>query len=169
MRYHNFKIWWKDSSTLKVLKMQFVFGWAYDKKLILWSGDCFLILFALMDAIFWNCDISVGAEGNICFFGFSQPVYGKDQFPHKISNGYRRNTFFMFQGRCAEGDAGWITPQSSLLGVSGADQKNPLQWAYLYNNFGHDIIDLLQWCSEQTEQVLFIGVKWPFSKGRGRR
>ena len=40
-------------------------------------------------------------EGKYLFFGFSQPVYGKDQFPHKISNGYRRNTFFMFQGRCA--------------------------------------------------------------------
>ena len=29
--------------------------------------------------------------------------------------------------------------------------------------------DCIQWCSEQTGQVLFIGVKWPFSKGRGRR
>ena len=54
-----------------------------------------MILFVLMDAIFWNCDISVLAEGNTCFFGFSQPVYGKDQFPHKISNGYRRNTFWV--------------------------------------------------------------------------
>ena len=27
----------------------------------------------------------------------------------------------------------------------------------------------VQWCSEQTGQVLFIGVKWPFSKGRGQR
>ena len=53
-----------------------------------------------MDAIFWNCDISVGAMGNICFFGFSQPVHGKDQFPHKISNGYQHNTFFISQGRC---------------------------------------------------------------------
>ena len=64
------------------------------QKLILWSSVRFLILFVLMDAIFWNCNISVGAKGNICFFCFSQSVYGKDQFPHKISNGCHRNTFF---------------------------------------------------------------------------
>ena len=108
----------KDSATLKVLKMQFVFGWAYDKghcifnlqcsllwlsqrqiaflgplewrnlfgqkskvvsfqKLILWSGVHFLILFVLMDAIFWNCDISVLAEGNFWFLVFPNQYMAK--------------------------------------------------------------------------------------------
>ena len=44
--------------------------------------------------------LSIGGGKYFGFFVFSQPVYGKDQFPHKISNGYRRNTFFIFQGRC---------------------------------------------------------------------
>ena len=70
------------------------------QKLIQRSGIRFLILFVLMDAIFWNYDISELAKGIIWFLVFSQLVYGKDQFPHKISNGYHRNTFFMLQGRC---------------------------------------------------------------------
>ena len=69
-----------------------------------------MILFVLMDAIFQNCDISVGAKENIWFLGFPQPIYGKDQFPHKISNGYRRNTFFIFQGRCV-----WLMAVKKLI------------------------------------------------------
>ena len=40
--------------------------------------------------------------GKYLVFGISQPVYGKDQFPHKISNGHQHNTFFIFQCRCAK-------------------------------------------------------------------
>ena len=137
LRYRNFKIWHplkqtkskngrhffistfenlqlcffvqKDSSTLKVLKMQFVFGWAIIRniadwicnvpyrrlsqrqiaflgplewmnhfgqkskvvsfqKLMLRSVVRFLILFVLMDAIFLNCDISVGRRWNFKFW-----------------------------------------------------------------------------------------------------
>ena len=99
LRYRNFKIWrplkqtkskngchffistfenlqlcffvQKDFSTLKVQKMQFVFGWAYDKGHCIFNLQCsLLILSVLMDAIFWNFDISERTGWNFKFFCF---------------------------------------------------------------------------------------------------
>ena len=58
---------WKYIPTLKVLKSQFVFGWAMIRnmahsisKLVFGSGVCFLILFVLMDAISLSLDLQRG-------------------------------------------------------------------------------------------------------------
>ena len=57
------------------------------QKLILWIGIRFLIFFVLMDAIFWNCDISVLAEGNICFLVFPNQYMAKINFNTKSQMG----------------------------------------------------------------------------------